>query len=96
MIEMENQQTAENNVPYRTNNSNWKTTAIYVGATLVGAVGFDIIGNGFGRDIADLFVESKMGMERAMLGDIIATVSPYVGGALGAFGAYLHQRRQRR
>ena len=76
-------------------NANWKKIAKYGVSAAAGAAILGFAGHEFGRDIADLFVESKMGMERAIVGDLIAKASPYVGGVMGTLAAYILNKNQK-
>ncbi|MBI2208253.1 hypothetical protein HYU50_02055 [Candidatus Woesearchaeota archaeon] len=77
-------------------NANWKKIAKYAASAGAGAAALGFAGYEFGRDIADLFVESKMGIERAVVGDLIAKVSPYAGGVIGMLAAYVSDKIQKK
>lgn len=73
-----------------------KNLTYYIGGTVIGAGLGYLLGNEFGRDIADLVgVKSKfMGIERAIAGDMIMYGLSVSGAILGICGVYFCNKIQ--
>ena len=68
----------------------------YTGTAVVGAALGYISGENFGAAIADLFVESKFGIERAVAGNFVQVGLMAAGAVAGPIAYYITSRRSPR